>query len=32
MLAARLPEALWDSQLVNHNIPEPATMPERQNS
>ena len=29
MLATRLPEAIWDSQLVNRNIPEPAQMAER---
>ncbi len=29
MLATRLPEAIWDTQLVNRNIPKPAQMAER---
>ncbi|MGB2210238.1 MAG: nucleoside recognition domain-containing protein, partial [Candidatus Puniceispirillaceae bacterium] len=29
MLATRLPEAIWDTQLVNRNIPKPAQLAER---
>ena len=32
MLATKLPEAIWDSQLVNRNIPEPSQMAEQQDA